>query len=48
VGVLIYTELQNFLTIVGVDAYYKKAVQGVIIITAVAVTVSRSRKTISK
>jgi ribose transport system permease protein len=48
VGVLIYTELQNFLTIIGVDAYYKKAVQGVIIIIAVAMTVSRSRKTISK
>ncbi|MDR2523567.1 MAG: ABC transporter permease [Synergistaceae bacterium] len=48
VGVLIYTELQNFLTIVGVDAYYKNAVQGIIIIAAVALTVSRSRKTISK
>ncbi|MDR2528902.1 MAG: ABC transporter permease [Synergistaceae bacterium] len=48
VGVLIYTELQNFLTIVGVDAYYKNAVQGIIIIVAVALTVPRSRKTISK
>jgi ribose transport system permease protein len=48
VGVLLYTEFQNFLTIVGVDAYYKKAVQGVIIIIAVALTVTRTRKTISK
>jgi ribose transport system permease protein len=48
VGVLIYTELQNFLTIIGVDAYYKKAVQGVIIIIAVALTVARDRKIISK
>jgi ribose/xylose/arabinose/galactoside ABC-type transport system permease subunit len=36
------------LTIIGVDAYYKKAVQGVIIVIAVAMTVSRSRKTVSK
>jgi ribose transport system permease protein len=48
VGVLIYTELQNFLTIVGVDAYYRKAVQGIIIIVAVALTVARTRKTIAK
>lgn len=48
VGVLIYTELQNFLTIIGVDAYYKKAVQGIIIIIAVALTINRNRKTISK
>ena len=48
VGVLIYMELLNFLTIIGVDANYKKALQGVIIIIAVALTLTRSRKTISK
>lgn len=48
VGILIYMELLNFLTIIGVDANYKKALQGVIIIVAVALTLTRSRKTISK
>lgn len=48
VGILIYMELLNFLTIIGVDANYKKALQGVIIIIAVALTMTRDRKTISK
>jgi ribose transport system permease protein len=48
VGILIYMELLNFLTIIGVDANYKKAIQGIIIIIAVALTLTRTRKTISK
>ena len=48
VGILIYMELLNFLTIIGVDANYKKALQGIIIIVAVALTLTRDRKTIAK
>ena len=48
VGILIYMELNNFLTIVGVDPNYKKALQGIIIIIAVALTLIRKRKTIAK
>ena len=48
VGVLIYTELVNWLTLMGVDPYVRKVIQGVIIIIAVTLTISRSRKTISK
>ena len=48
VGILIYLELINFLTIIGVDANYKKAIQGIIIIVAVALTLTRTRKTIAK
>ena len=48
VGILVYMELLNFLTIIGVSADYKKAIQGVIIIIAVALTLTRSRKTIAK
>lgn len=48
VGTLIYMELLNFLTIIGVDANYKKAIQGIIIIIAVALTLTRDRKTIAK
>jgi len=48
VGILIYMELNNFLTIIGVDPNYKKALQGVIIIIAVALTLRRDRKTIAK
>ncbi len=48
VGILIYMELLNFLTIIGVDANYKKAIQGIIIIIAVALTLTRNRKTIAK
>lgn len=48
VGTLIYMELLNFLTIIQVPADYKKAILGIIIIVAVALTLSRSRKTIAK
>ena len=48
VGILIYMELNNFLTIIGVDPNYKKALQGIIIIVAVALTLIRKRKTIAK
>ncbi len=48
VGILIYMELLNFLTIIGVNADYKNAIQGVIIIIAVALTVTRGRKIIAK
>ena len=48
VGILIYMELLNFLTIIGVHQDYKKAIQGIIIIVAVALTLTRTRKTISK
>lgn len=48
VGILIYMELLNFLTIIGVDANYKKAIQGIIIIIAVVLTLTRTRKTIAK
>jgi predicted ABC-type sugar transport system permease subunit len=48
IGILIYMELLNFLTIIGVDANYKKAIQGIIIIIAVALTLTRTRKTIAK
>lgn len=48
VGVLIYMELQNFLTILGVNPDYKKAIQGIIIIVAVAITINRKRKSIAK
>ena len=48
VGVLIYTELSNFLTMQKVDPYYRQLSQGVIIIVAVALTITRSRRIISK
>ena len=48
VGVLIYTELANWLTMMGVDPYFKKVIQGVIIIIAVALTIERNRKAIAK
>lgn len=48
VGTLIYMELLNFLTIIQVPADYKKAILGIIIIIAVALTLGRDRKTIVK
>ncbi|MDR1835690.1 MAG: ABC transporter permease [Fusobacteriaceae bacterium] len=48
VGVLIYTELANWLTLMGVDPYVKKVIQGVIIIIAVALTINRNRKAVAK
>ena len=48
VGVLIYAELANWLTLMGVDTNMKKVIQGVIIIIAVALTVTHDRKTVAK
>jgi ribose transport system permease protein len=48
IGVLIYTELINYLTLMGVDASYKQAIQGVIILIAVALSATRNRKIIVK
>lgn len=48
VGVLMYTELNNILTIVGVDANYKQLIQGILIIIAVALTIARKRQQIAK
>ena len=48
VGVLVYTELTNWLTLMGVDTYLRGVIQGVIIIVAVTLTIERTRKTISK
>ncbi len=48
VGTLIYLELNNFLTIIKVNADYRPAVLGVIIIIAVILTTSRDRKLINK
>lgn len=48
IGVMIYTELINYLTLMGVDASYKQAIQGVIILIAVAFSAVRNRKVIVK
>lgn len=48
VGVLIYTELANWLTLMGVDTNLKKVIQGIIIIIAVTLTVEHNRKTVVK
>ena len=48
IGVLFYTELANYLTLMGVDAFYKQAIQGVIILVAVLLSANRGRKTIVK
>ena len=48
VGVLVYTELSNWLTLMGVDTYLRGVIQGIIIIVAVTLTIERTRKTISK
>ncbi len=48
VGVLIYTELANWLTLMGVDTNVKKVIQGIIIIIAVTLTVEHDRKTVAK
>ena len=47
-GVLIYTELANWLTLMGVDTNLKKVIQGIIIIVAVTLTVEHNRKTVVK
>jgi len=48
VGVLIVTALSNLLTILGVNAYYKQAINAIIIIVAVSVSITRTKKTIAK
>lgn len=48
VGVMIYVELANFLVVLGVDSFYKEAIQGIIILIAVALSYTRSRKTVVK
>ncbi|MHC1772190.1 MAG: ABC transporter permease [Flexilinea sp.] len=48
IGVLIYTELSNYLTLMGVDSFYKQAIQGLIILVSVALSTTKSRKLIAK
>jgi ribose transport system permease protein len=48
VGVLIVTIIQDSMIMLGVNAYVQPAVQSIIIVAAVALTVSRGRKTIFK
>ncbi len=48
VGAMIITVLSNGLLLMGVNTYIRSGVQGLIILVAVALTVSRSRQTICK
>jgi ribose transport system permease protein len=48
IGVLIMVVLNNGLSILHVNPYVNSAIQGLIILTAVALTVARGRKVISK
>ena len=48
VGVLIMTVLANGLTLLGVNPYIRTGIEGVIILVAVALTVARGPKAISK
>ena len=48
IGVLIFTQLQNYLTMMGVHPFFRTALQGIIIIIAVALTINKSRKMIIK
>jgi ribose transport system permease protein len=48
IGVLIYTELSNYLTLMGVNTFYKQAIQGIIILVAVALSATRDRRRIVK
>jgi ribose transport system permease protein len=48
IGVLIYTELEIYLTLLGVNAFYKQAIQGVIILIAVALSATRDRRRLIK
>ena len=48
IGVLITTMLANFLTLIGVNAYYKQAINAIIIIVAVSFSITRNRQTIAK
>jgi ribose transport system permease protein len=47
-GALIVTVLQNGLILLGVNPYIQSGIQGIIIVVAVAFTVTRSTKSISK
>jgi ribose transport system permease protein len=48
IGVTIYTELVNYLTLLGVNSIYKQAIQGIIILVAVALSAPRHKKVIVK
>lgn len=48
VGVLIVTVLQNALILLGVNPYIQYAIQGIIIVAAVSLSVTRNRKIITK
>ncbi|HWR24030.1 MAG TPA: ABC transporter permease [Feifaniaceae bacterium] len=48
VGTLIMVVLDNGLALLGVNPYIKSGIQGLIILTAVALTISHGRKVISK
>ncbi len=48
VGVIIVTILQDSLILLGVNSYVQPAVQGIIVVVAVALTVARSKKLIFK
>lgn len=48
VGVLIITVLENGLIHLGLDPYWRTGIQGMIILIAVALTVAKSRKIITK
>ena len=48
VGVLIITVLENGLLILGVNSYIRTGIQGAIILAAVALTIARGSKVISK
>jgi ribose transport system permease protein len=48
IGVLIYTELEIYLTLLGVNTFYKQAIQGIIILIAVALSATRDRKRLIK
>lgn len=48
VGVVIVTVIQNCMILIGVDPYKQEAIKGVIIILAVALSVSRGRRVVVK
>ena len=48
VGVVIVTIIQNSMILLGVNAYVQPAVQSMIVVAAVALTISRGRKLIFK
>ena len=46
-GVLITTEIANLLTIMAVNPYYKQAINAIIIIVAVSLSINRTKRTIA-